>query len=234
MVAKSLKNHSFVFALLMLLVTPFVYASGVNITKNMPSAEATIDGKKIVIQRIQDQTHKLIGGFAQTSRQCPPFCIQPMKPAPGIEAVGELEVIEFMKSHAQNGTGLIVDARTPGWHKKGTIPSSVNIPFTIFEKPSHDTQLRKAMKMLGAKDKYSGSSTWNKFLTSLGLAEKDDSSFDYSEAKDIILWCNGMWCGQSPRAIKALLKHKYPAEKIKYYRGGMQVWQILGLSIEIP
>ena len=234
MVTNFLKNHSSMFALVMLFVTSSVYASGVNITKKMPSAEVTINGEKIVIQRIQDQAHKLTGGFAQTSRQCPPFCIQPMKPAPGIEAVGELEIIEFLKSHAQNGTGLIIDARTPGWYKKGTIPGSVNIPFTVFDKPSHDTQLRKAMKILGAKDKYSGSNTWKKFLTSIGLAEKDDSSFDYSEAKEIILWCNGMWCGQSPRAIKGLLKHKYPAEKIKYYRGGMQAWQILGLSVKIP
>lgn len=234
MLVKYSKSITSIYIILLLLAAPSVYANDVNITKDMPSAEATINGKKIVIQRIQDKTHKLTGGFSQTSRQCPPFCIQPMKPDPRIEAVGELEIIDFMKTQAQKGTGVIVDARTPGWYKKGTIPGSVNIPFTIFEKPSHDTQLRKAMKLLGAKDKFSGSSTWNKFLTSVGLSEKDDSSFDYSEAKEIVIWCNGMWCGQSPRAIKGLLKHKYPAEKIKYYRGGMQVWQILGLSVEIP
>ncbi|MGD8572392.1 MAG: rhodanese-like domain-containing protein, partial [Gammaproteobacteria bacterium] len=44
----------------------------------------------------------------------------------------------------------------------------------------------------------------------------------------------GMWCGQSPRAIKGLLKLGYPAEKISYYRGGMQSWQMLGLTVVIP
>jgi rhodanese-related sulfurtransferase len=31
--------------------------------------------------------------------------------------------------------------------------------------------------------------------------------------------------------IKALLEVGYPAEKIKYYRGGMQAWTSLGLSV---
>ena len=58
--------------------------------------------------------------------------------------------------------------------------------------------------------------------------------WDFSEAKDILLWCNGMWCGQSPRAIKGLLAMGYPAEKIFYYRSGMQSWQLLGLSVVVP
>jgi hypothetical protein len=40
-----------------------------------------------------------------------------------------------------------------------------------------------------------------------------------------------MWCGQSPSNIKDLVnKFKYPVDKIKWYRGGMQDWEILGLS----
>jgi rhodanese-related sulfurtransferase len=40
-----------------------------------------------------------------------------------------------------------------------------------------------------------------------------------------------MWCGQSPTAIRAMIAAGYPAEKIQYYRGGMQDWRILGLSV---
>ncbi|MDH3355786.1 MAG: rhodanese-like domain-containing protein, partial [Chromatiales bacterium] len=40
--------------------------------------------------------------------------------------------------------------------------------------------------------------------------------------------------GQSPLAIKALLKLGYPAEKLKWYRNGMQDWEILGLSTVKP
>ncbi|HIL42989.1 MAG TPA: sulfurtransferase, partial [Gammaproteobacteria bacterium] len=51
-----------------------------------------------------------------------------------------------------------------------------------------------------------------------------------SGAKTLYLFCNGLWCGQSPQAIKALLTIGYPASKLKYYRGGMNVWHSLGLS----
>jgi rhodanese-related sulfurtransferase len=49
-----------------------------------------------------------------------------------------------------------------------------------------------------------------------------------------LLWCNGPWCGQSPRAIRALISLGYPAEKLYYYRGGMQMWQSLGLTTVLP
>ncbi|MED5532474.1 MAG: rhodanese-like domain-containing protein, partial [Pseudomonadota bacterium] len=49
-----------------------------------------------------------------------------------------------------------------------------------------------------------------------------------------VMFCNGMWCGQSPNNIKNLLKFGYPAHKIKWYRGGMQDWEILGLSTAKP
>jgi hypothetical protein len=67
------------------------------------------------------------------------------------------------------------------------------------------------------------------------LTDGDTSKvFDYSGAKTLVLFCNGMWCGQSPASIKTLLKYGYPAEKIKYFRGGMQTWEILGLSTAKP
>lgn len=47
-----------------------------------------------------------------------------------------------------------------------------------------------------------------------------------------ILFCNGPQCGQSPRAIRALLEAGYPAEKLMYYRGGMHDWMTLGLPVE--
>ena len=49
-----------------------------------------------------------------------------------------------------------------------------------------------------------------------------------------ILFCNGPQCGQSPRAIRALLEAGYPAEKLLYYRGGMHDWMTLGLPVGKP
>lgn len=206
----------------------------VNIGKNIKSIEVMHNGVPITIQRIQNRSNHLTGGFTKTSRKCPPFCIQPIQTAAGVKTVGELEVLKFMQTRLKNNTGIVIDARTPDWHKKGTIPGSVNIPFTTFEHSQYHPKLREAMTKLGVRLKNNSSSIWNDLLVSIGLKSADSSPWDFSAAKDILLWCNGMWCGQSPRAIKNLLKHQYPANKIYYYRGGMQAWQILGLTIVIP
>ena len=44
----------------------------------------------------------------------------------------------------------------------------------------------------------------------------------------------GPACGQSPRAIRGLLDAGYPGDKIRYYRGGMQMWQLWGLTTVVP
>lgn len=211
-----------------------VTALEVNISKELPSVEVMHNGVPITIQRIQDKGNHLTGGFTKTSRKCPPFCIQPIISAPGVTTVGELEMLHFMQTKLKNGKGIVVDARTPDWHKKGTIPGSINIPFTIFAHSEYHPQLREAMQQLGVALKSKDNGLWSELMTSLGLGSADKSPWNFSNAKEIMLWCNGMWCGQSPTAIRNLLKHNYPAEKIFYYRGGMQSWQILGLTVVIP
>lgn len=213
---------------------PHAIALEVKISDKLETVEVMHKGVPVTIQRIQNQNNHLTGGFTKTSRKCPPFCIQPMHPAPGVTTVGELEVLEFMRTKLRNGTGVLIDARTPGWHKKGTIPGSVNIPFTTFEHSQYHPKLREAMAKLGVTLKGTSTDLFSGLLVKLGLKDHTNSPWDFSKAKDILLWCNGMWCGQSPRAIKNLLKQEYPANKIYYYRGGMQSWQILGLTVVIP
>lgn len=53
---------------------------------------------------------------------------------------------------------------------------------------------------------------------------------DFTEAKTLVMFCNGSWCGQTPEAVQALLDLSYPAEKLKYFRDGMQGWLSLGLT----
>ena len=48
------------------------------------------------------------------------------------------------------------------------------------------------------------------------------------------MFCNGIWCGQSPEAMKELIAIGYPQEKMKWYRGGMQSWLSLGLTTVKP
>jgi rhodanese-related sulfurtransferase len=207
----------------------------VQVSEGKDQVQVIHEGKLVKIQRIQDLNHQITGGFAKTSRKCPPFCIQPMEVAPGVETVGELELFDFMENKLPDEGGYVIDARVTSWFEKGTIPGSINIPFTVFELKPDDPKLVEALQLLGGK-KRTNVSDFSRSLESLGLmgGDKKTDYWDFNRAKDIVLWCNGPWCGQSPRAIRALLELGYPAEKIKYYRGGMQMWQVFGLTTVIP
>ena len=211
------------------------HALEVKLTSGKEFVEVIHKNKLIKIQRVQDQDHILQGGFAKTSRKCPPFCIQPMDAAEGVKTVGQLEIFDFMESELLDGGGLIIDTRTPAWWKRGTIPGSINIPFTIFSLDADDPQLIDMMKALGAMRR-GEVSDFSRVIEGIGLmgGNQKNDDWDFSNARKVVLWCNGMWCSQSPRAIKGLLELGYPAGKILYYRGGMQAWQSLGLTVVVP
>jgi rhodanese-related sulfurtransferase len=206
-------------------------AQEVKLTPEKEYVEVIHKGKLIKVGRIQNQDHTLTGSFAKTSRKCPPFCIQPIVPVPGVTPVGEVEVFAFMERQLLDNAGVLIDARTPAWHKRGTIPGSVNIPFTVFEKGKDDAELVEVMTRLGG-HRRGEVNVAVRSIEKLGFMDGDlkNDNWDFSNAKDLLLWCNGPWCGQSPRAIRALVELGYPPEKIYYYRGGMQAWQILGLT----
>ena len=214
-------------------------ALDVKLTDYLAYIDVNHNGEQVRIQRIQDVDHKLDDGFAKTSRKCPPFCVQPMKVAPGVTTVGEAEIFRFMDRELVSGKGLIVDARTPSWYKKGTIPGSVNIPFTEFVAGEDAPETIKALEALGAVRRAEVgwfTRSFEKLMARFGWfgADQKTDRWDFSNARQVVFWCNGPWCGQSPRAIKGLLEHGFPPEKIAYYRGGMQMWKILGLTVVIP
>jgi rhodanese-related sulfurtransferase len=186
----------------------------VGITRELSYLDVIHEGKKIRIERIQDTSHKLTNSFSKTSRPCPPFCIQPAEMHPDIKTVGETELLTFLDTEVRNNQGLLIDARMPAWFEKGTIPGSVNIPFTILSDGLVSPHTRKIIKLLGAKE--------------------TEGKWDFSNTRKLLLFCNGPWCGQSPRAIKNLLKLGYPPSHIYWYRGGMQSWQLLGLTTVMP
>ena len=186
----------------------------VKITPDIASVEVMHDGKKTTIMRNQDQKSTIKPAFAKTSRKCPPFCIQPAVVAPGVETIAELEMLAYLsKMNAGDDSILVIDSRTPDWVKKGTIPGAVNIPWTALN-PAKGADPISIGEIL---------------VDQFGVKEIE-GLWDYSGAKTLVMFCNGMWCGQSPNNIKNLLKFGYPADKIKWYRGGMQDWEMLGLS----
>ena len=207
----------------------------VKIAENKPYTVVNHGNELIKVQRIQDTSHTIDGSFAKTSRPCPPFCVNPLNIGEGVATVAELEVIKFMETALHNGEGVIIDSRTPNWHEKGTIPGSINIPFTVFEKPAKDPELVEVLERLGARER-DDVNVVMRSLEKVGLfgGNQKTDVWDFSEAKQLLVWCNGPWCGQSPRAIRALISMGYPAEKLYYYRGGMQMWQSLGLTTVLP
>jgi len=191
-----------------------VYALDVQITPDMPSVDIVHNGEKVTIMRNQDTTNTINPDFAKTSRNCPPFCINPIKIAEGAETLGELEVIHYLKMKSDGDDSiLVIDSRTADWVAKGTIPGSINISW-------------KKLTIGAGTDPFTISDIMQQ---QFGVREQE-GLWDFSKAKTLILFCNGMWCGQSPLNIHALLKFGYPAEKIKWYRGGMQNWEALGLT----
>ena len=193
------------------------------------------EGKSVKVQRVQDPSYELKGYFAKTARKCPPFCIRPLDADPRVDNYGEVEIFEFMETLLRDGEGLLVDARTPGWHKRGTIPGSVNYPFTSLSKGEDDPEMVKALQAFGAKRRVEVGAIREK-LEEWGFFDGDlkTDKWDFSAVKELVLWCNGPSCGQSPRAITGLLDVGYPPNKLKYYRGGMQMWQLWGLTTVVP
>lgn len=207
----------------------------VPLSKDKPYIHVIHEGRSVKVQRVQDPDYQLQGYFAKTARKCPPFCIQEISPALGVDVVGEVELFDFMEVELRDGKGVLIDARTPSWYKKATIPGASNYPFTLLSKDPEDPEMEEVLEKFGARLR-EDSGFFNELMEKWGFVDTTHKTekWDFTGAKTLVLWCNGPACGQSPRAIKGLLATGYPADKIKYYRGGMQMWQLWGLTTVTP
>ena len=177
------------------------------ITPGVISIEINHQDKVVILQRNQDQDNEISDFYLRTTRGK----VQPMHPfAPHlVETIDELDVIDYVKKRSDGDESiLVIDTRTPNWLVfTGAIPTAINIPYTQFKNKE------KALEIMEDQ-----------------MGVQADDVFDFSYAKTLVMYCNGIWCGQTPAAVKALLKYGYPAAKIKYYRGGMNAWKSLGLT----
>ena len=197
-----------------MLPMPTYAENTVKITPDLEYIDVQHAGKNVRIERVQDTEHRLNNSFAKTSRTCPPFCIQPIEILDDVKTVAELEVLHFLDNEVKTGEGLLIDSRMPEWHIKGTIPGAVNIPFTILSKGLDSKHIIKIIELLGA--------------------TQQSGKWDFSRVRSLMLFCNGPWCAQSAQAIRNLAKLGYPEDKMLWYRGGMQAWQQVGLTVSKP
>jgi rhodanese-related sulfurtransferase len=140
--------------------------------------------------------------------------ISPMKFSPKIETYGEVEVLEFIEKAKDSEDMLLIDSRTVKWYLQHTIPSAINVPFIYLNKGQYPDDFIDALDTLGV--------------------EITKDGYDFTNAKELLLFCNGLWCGQSPLSMKNLMAIGYPEEKLKWYRGGIQSWLSLGLPTIQP
>jgi len=184
----------------------------VNITAKLPYVEVVHKGKKVRIKRIKDTGNIIDIDFALTSRPCPPYCIQPIKLAPGVETIGELELLTYLQKMGSDESIMVIDSREPKWLKSGMIPGAVNIPWDkLYNKTASDAAIAD-------------------FIQLQFKVAKTGTLWNFENAKTLVFYCNGAWCGQSPTNIRALLSIGYPAHRLKWYRGGIQSWKLFGLT----
>lgn len=203
-------KKAFAAALLSTIIagSPLVIAEGKKamISPELFSFKVTHEGESVDVMRNQDPENKISELYNTTYRGMPQ-AMNPFSPHE-VETLGEREFTAYMIEAQEDKNILIVDTRTEGWHFRMTIPGSVNYPYTL---------MKETEDMEDALDDF-------------GVAI-DGDNYDFSAAKTLVMFCNGYWCGQTPAMGRALLAAGYPEEKMKYYRGGMQAWTSLGLTV---
>lgn len=127
-----------------------------------------------------------------------------IQPINAVEGTNLIGELEMIEM-LQDPAAVVIDTRIGGSYQAGTIPGAINVPFD---------QITDHMETLGC--------------------EPDFDGYDCSNAKPVALFCNGPWCGQSPSAARFMIAAGYPPELISLYRGGMQVWNMFGLTVMIP
>lgn len=191
------------------LYTLSAFSKEVQIETGVLGVDILHNGQDLEIKRNQDRKAKIMKFYQGTWRGK----IQPMhpfKPHP-VETIAELEVIGYLESISHGDDSIVViDSRPQSAITiTGMIPGAVQMTSQMFLNP--DLQ--------------------DKMLEILNVKRIDNSShLDFANARTLVAYCNGFWCGKSPRLIRALLSYGYPAHKIKYYRGGMQAWRSVGLT----
>lgn len=124
---------------------------------------------------------------------------------PMIPAEGVTPIGELeLLAFLQDPDVVVIDGRVRPDFEGGAIPGAINVPYT---------EAADRLGELGCEPDFEGF-----------ICEGD-------AVKTVALYCNGPWCGQSPTAARRMIEAGFPAEKIHYYRAGMQGWRMLGLTV---
>jgi len=138
--------------------------------------------------------------------------IYPLQLKEGVETFAELEVLRFIDEMQKREDYMLVDSRGEDWFESETIPGATNLWFAVLKDPKVFAE------------------EFDEMLQQVGATKRKDGTYDFKDAKTLLLFCNGPWCGQSPVAILEFMKLGYPVEKLKWYRSGLHGWKSLSLT----
>lgn len=181
--------------------------------QDAPGTVAIAEGREGLTLTLPGGPVAIARSAAGAGGACPPACIQPMTLAPGIATLGEIEVLDFLAAEVAAGTGLILDVRLPDQAAGGTIPGAVNLPHPVLAP---------------------GNPLLPEVLAALGAPSLPGGGIDTTAARRLALVCGGAWSPDCAQAAAHLLSAGWPAERLLYYRGGMDQWRALGLTIARP
>jgi len=217
--------------IMMIALSAFLYADAVSQALQINGVNTTYKEKEIFVSRMKNPNCLKVGvtpenvfGGDFAGRHVPRECkktfvtslgvVQSMKIDDEIVTVGEIEVLKFLQLlDFTPEKYIIVDVRNNEWFNKISIPHAVNIPYlNIKYYEDFPDEIDKNMLLLNVKKDKKG-------------------VLDFSEAKEAIIYCNGSWCPQSVKMIKALVAMGYPKKKLFWYRGGLQDWIGSGFTV---
>ena len=139
---------------------------------------------------------------------CPPFCIQPIT-IKGVRTVGELEVLEFIKELKGKEAKLLIDIRNSKLYNQNTIPGAINIPYSMLKNKSKYQE--QVLQLLGGK--------------------KRGEKWIFKLVPTLLIFGNSEEDEKTTKSVKTLIALSYPAQKIYYYRTGIEAWSRLGLTL---
>lgn len=222
-----MKNEVLKFLLILISISTVNYADKLNLRGD--GVIIDYDDSTYVIKRMHNEECRKINGADPkniwsdnyANSNLPEKCVKkfvttvgkitPMNINKKIQTIGEIEVINFIKKSQSNENMLLIDARLPDWFLQMSIPTAENIPFTYFNKEKYPDDFYDVLEMVG-------------------VEEISEGKYNFSKAKELVLFCNGPWCPQSTFAIKNLIKIGFPQDKLLWYRGGMYSWKMLNLT----
>ena len=169
------------------------------ITPKLKSVKVLHEQEEVLIER------KLLN----KNLTCPPFCIEPMQ-IKGVTTLGELEVLNFIDKLKEKKGRLLIDVRKNSLYLNGTIPGSINLPFSMLKDGSKYQE--EVLRLLGAK------------------LRKSKAKWSFKKAQRLLIFGASATSPEASSSLKKLLELGYPSSKLYYYRGGVSSWQALGLT----